>query len=100
MLDTTPQLRYPLGMALVLVTPSAQKQIDALPRAIHGRVNAVLARLAAWPNVSGAKPLRGDLAGQFRVRTGDYRVQVAVTGKGDAAIVTVVKIGKRDGFYD
>lgn len=87
-------------MARVLITPAAQEQLEALPLGIHARVNGVLSRLVAWPGVSGAKPLRGDLAGQYRIRTGDYRVQFVVSGKGSATVVTVVKIGKRDRFYD
>ena len=53
-------------------------------------------RLAAWPHVSGAKPLRGSLAGHYRLRTGDYRIQFCVAGDS----VTVTKVGHRDGFYD
>ncbi len=49
-----------------------------------------------WPDVSGAKPLRGKLAGWYRVRTGDYRVQFRVEG----AMVIVEKIGHRDRFYE
>ena len=87
-------------MARVLITPAAQEQLEALPLGIHARVIAVLSRLVAWPGVSGAKPLRADLAGQFRIRTGDYRVQFTVSGKGSTTVVTVFKIGKRDRFYD
>ena len=45
--------------------------------------------------MSGAKPLTGDVAGHFRMRTGDYRVQFHVEGER----VIVEKIGHRDGFY-
>jgi mRNA-degrading endonuclease RelE of RelBE toxin-antitoxin system len=83
-------------MANVLLTPDAQKQYAELPLPIMGRVAAIFERLANWPNVSGAKPLRGSMAGQYRVRTGDYRVQF--TPQGDDVVVT--KIGHRDGFYD
>ncbi|HEV7299688.1 MAG TPA: type II toxin-antitoxin system RelE/ParE family toxin [Tepidisphaeraceae bacterium] len=83
-------------MATVLLNNEAREELDALPIKIHGRVLEVIERLAKWPAVSGAKPLRHGLAGQYRVRTGDYRVQFTV--KGD--VVTIVKIGKRDGFYE
>jgi mRNA-degrading endonuclease RelE of RelBE toxin-antitoxin system len=56
----------------------------------------ILTRLEYWPDVSGAKPLRGKLAGYYRIRSGDYRVQIGVVGD----LVTVEKIGHRDGFYD
>jgi mRNA-degrading endonuclease RelE of RelBE toxin-antitoxin system len=82
-------------MATVLVTPVAQKQFDGLPFVIQTRIEKVYQRLERWPQVSGAKPLTGDLAGHYRVRTGDYRVQFSVSGD----VVTVEKVGHRDGFY-
>ena len=45
----------------------------------------IFERLKAWPKVSGARPLRGPLAGRFRIRTGDYRVQFML--RGDAVVV-------------
>ena len=56
----------------------------------------IFERLERWPDVSGAKPLRGDLSGWFRVRTGDYRILFSAS---DDEVV-VEKIGHRDGFYD
>lgn len=80
----------------VVVAPAAQSQIDRLPFVVRGRAYRILRRLAAWPAVSGAKPLRGDLAGRWRIRTGDYRVQFRV----EAVRIVVEKIGHRDRFYD
>jgi mRNA-degrading endonuclease RelE of RelBE toxin-antitoxin system len=42
------------------------------------------------------KPLRGGLAGYYRLRTGDYRLQFHVEGE----TVFVEKIGHRHGFYE
>jgi mRNA-degrading endonuclease RelE of RelBE toxin-antitoxin system len=67
-----------------------------LPRSIKIRMDAVLQRLADWPNVSGAKPLRHSLAGHYRIRSGDYRIQFHV--RGDAVIIE--RTGHRDGFYE
>lgn len=64
--------------AVVLLTPDAQRQLDALPTAIRTRINVLFRRLRQWPNVSGAKPLRAGLANRWRMRTGDYRVQFRV----------------------
>jgi mRNA-degrading endonuclease RelE of RelBE toxin-antitoxin system len=83
-------------MAEVRLSASAAEQIDRLPRPIHARVLRILERLEDWPKVSGAKPLRGALAGHFRVRTGDYRLQFRVDGE----TVIVERIGHRDGFYE
>ena len=49
---------------------AAADEYGELPRSIKIRMNAVLQRLAAWPDVSGAKPLRHGLAGRYRVQTG------------------------------
>jgi mRNA-degrading endonuclease RelE of RelBE toxin-antitoxin system len=82
-------------MAHVVLRPEAGKQLDGLPPRIKDRMYKLLARLESWPSVSGAKPLRGNLAGRFRMRTGDYRLQFRVEGQ----TVTVERIGHRDGFY-
>jgi len=83
-------------MAIVTLTPGAAEQLETLSNPIHGRVLKMLVRLEKWPVVSGAKPLSRELAGHYRLRTGDYRVQFCV----DSDSVIVEKIGHRDKFYD
>ena len=83
-------------MDKVIVTPQAVRAIEALPLVVHARVISLLDRLELWPAVSGAKPLSGKLAGRYRLRTGDYRVQFRVQGD----TITVEKVGHRDRFYD
>ncbi|HEY1922523.1 MAG TPA: type II toxin-antitoxin system RelE/ParE family toxin [Tepidisphaeraceae bacterium] len=83
-------------MAKVELTREAEKDVDALPKAIRLRLLKVVRRLEKWPDVSGAKPLRGSLAARFRVRTGDYRVQFYLDGN----IVVIEKVGHRDRFYE
>lgn len=83
-------------MPEVIITLEAQRQFLEQPIDVQTRMNRIFERLAAWPNVSGAKPLRHALAGQYRIRTGDYRVQFRVERKN----VVVVKIGHRDRFYE
>jgi len=73
----------------------AAKQLGDLPKPIKSRIIELLSRLADWPNVSGAKPLTGKLAGRFRLRTGDYRLQFRV----EVGAVVVEQVGHRDGFY-
>jgi mRNA-degrading endonuclease RelE of RelBE toxin-antitoxin system len=84
-------------MAVARITAEAQMEFQDLPLRIQARVARIFERLNDWPEVSGAKPLRGDLAGHFRVRTGAYRVQFYVDENGDPV---VEKIGHRDGFYE
>jgi mRNA-degrading endonuclease RelE of RelBE toxin-antitoxin system len=83
-------------MAKVTITTRAARELDDLPLAVHVRVGFLLERLERWPAVSGAKPLTGPLAGHYRLRTGDYRVQFRVMGQ----TVIVEKIGHRDRFYE
>ena len=86
-------------MAKVIITPEAQRQFHALPAAIRTRIEKVYARLEQWPAVSGAKPLSGTLAGHYRARTGDYRIQFRVVRGGAVDTIMVEKVGHRDGFY-
>jgi mRNA-degrading endonuclease RelE of RelBE toxin-antitoxin system len=44
----------------------------------------------------GAKALSGPLAGRYRMRTGDYRVQFRLEG----GALVVEKVGHRDRFYE
>lgn len=83
-------------MVEVVITSEAIDQLLDLPASIAARVWKIADRLEQWPNVSGAKPLSGKLAGRYRIRTGDYRVQFYVRG----AKVVIERIGHRDGFYE
>ena len=83
-------------MATVVFTPAAARQAERLPVAIRTRLKNLVARLEKWPEVSGVKALRGELAGWHRLRTGDYRVRFRV--QGDEVVVD--KIGHRREFYD
>ncbi len=83
-------------MVEILVSPEAQKQLDRLPKIVRARMYLLVERLQRWPATSGAKPLSGNLAGHFRLRTGDYRLQFCVQGKK----IIIERIGHRAGFYE
>jgi mRNA interferase RelE/StbE len=83
-------------MGEVELTPEALEQAAALPKTINKRVRNVLERLRKWPAVSGVKSLSGNLAGWYRIRTGDYRIPFHV----ESGIVIVDKIGHRSDFYE
>lgn len=83
-------------MATVRITDEATEELNALPVVIHARVDKVLVRLVKWPEISGAKALTANLKGNWRIRTGDYRVVFAVADD----VVTVWKIGYRGTVYD
>jgi mRNA-degrading endonuclease RelE of RelBE toxin-antitoxin system len=84
------------SMAAVLLTPEAQEEFDVLPAVVKERMRNLFRRLAKWPDVSGAKALTGDLAGSYRLRTGDYRLRFRVKG----GTVLVHKIGHRKDVYE
>jgi mRNA-degrading endonuclease RelE of RelBE toxin-antitoxin system len=75
---------------------TAAEQLAVLPERIKARMVVIVERLEKWPEVSGAKPLRGKLAGRYRIRTGDYRLQFHVEGDE----VVIERVGHHDGFYD
>ena len=83
-------------MASVLVSPRVQRQVDRRPKVVRARVWQLIQRLGKWPEISGAKPLHGNLAGRYRLRTGDYRLQFRIEGRD----VVIEHIGHRAGFYD
>jgi mRNA-degrading endonuclease RelE of RelBE toxin-antitoxin system len=83
-------------MPNVTLEHEAARQLGDLPKPLKARIVELLVRLAEWPEVSGAKPLRGNLAGRYRLRTGDYRLQFRI----EAGQVIVERVGHRDGFYD
>ena len=83
-------------MTNVLLSPEVQRQVDRLPKVIRVRVWQLIRRLRLWPEISGAKPLRGNLAGRYRLRTGDYRLQFRIEEKD----VIIEQIGHRAGFYE
>lgn len=80
----------------VILTPEGQAEFDRLPVTIRARVLGVFERLASWPEVSGAKALRKEWAGHYRVRTGDWRVIFRVV----APNVIVVRIKHRSEVYE
>lgn len=83
-------------MVEVSLTARAVEDFEELPLTVKSRVLSVFERLHAWPEVSGAKPLRGRLRGWYRIRTGDWRILFFVRGE----TVLVDRIGHRDGFYE
>ena len=84
--------------ATVTITPAARAELEWAPLVIRNRINVVFGRLEKWPAVSGAKPLRGELHGSHRIRTGAYRIVFRVSPDGQNVIVW--KIGNRGTVYD
>jgi mRNA interferase RelE/StbE len=83
-------------MVRITYEPEVLDEIQRLPLTIKIRVLGLVERLERWPAVSGAKALRGDLAGHYRLRTGDYRLQFRV----EKDEIVIEKVGHRGGFYE
>lgn len=79
-------------------TAEARSGFTALPLPMQARVRDVYLRLVRWPDVSGAKPLRGSLRGAYRIRAGDWRVLFTVDVT--ARRVTVFRIANRRDVYE
>jgi mRNA interferase RelE/StbE len=82
----------------VLVGSEARAEFLSLPIAIQKRAQGVFERLAEWPQVSGAKPMKHGLKGAFRIRTGDWRVLFTVNDSSKQVIV--FRIAHRREVYE
>lgn len=76
--------------------PAAVRQLRKLDPAARRRVQAAIELLAEQPRPSGAKKLVGG-AGEWRVRTGDYRIVYEIHD--DVLLVLVVAVGHRREIY-
>jgi mRNA-degrading endonuclease RelE of RelBE toxin-antitoxin system len=82
-------------MMAVILTEGAESDFLSLGTVIKARVRGAFERLEKWPNVSGVKHLKYDLAGYSRVRTGGYRIVFRVENEN----VIVTKIDDRKDVY-
>lgn len=78
------------------VAPAALRQLRKLERIAQRRVQAAIELLADEPRPSGAKKLVGG-DGEWRVRTGDYRIVYEIHD--GVLLVLVVAIGHRPDIY-
>ena len=80
----------------VVIAEEALDDVAALPVRMRARLDAIITRLEAWPNVSGAKPLRGRWKGHHRIRMGDWRVIFKVIRPD----VIIIRIAHRSTVYE
>ena len=80
----------------LLISPDARRDFAALPVDIQLRFREICGRLIDWPNVSGAKPMRYDWKGHFRIRTGDWRIIFRPAGQE----IWIVRIAHRRDVYE
>ena len=78
------------------IAPAAVRQLRKLDPTARRRVQAAIELLADQPRPSGATKLAGG-DGEWRVRTGDYRIVYEVHD--DVLLVLVVAVGHRRDIY-
>lgn len=80
----------------VEVAPAAVRQLRKLTPDARRRVQAAVELLADQPRPNAAKKLVGG-DGEWRVRTGDYRIIYEI--RDDVLLVLVVAVGHRRDIY-
>lgn len=78
------------------VAPAAVRQLRRLDMPARRRVQAAIELLADEPRPSGARMLVGG-QGEWRVRTGDYRVIYEIADS--VLLVLVIAVGHRREIY-
>jgi len=78
------------------LSPSAVRQLKKLDIAARRRIQAAIETLAGEPRPAGAKKLVGG-GGEWRVRTGDYRIVYEIHD--GVLLVLVVAVGHRREIY-
>ena len=82
----------------IVIIPTALRHLQQVPLPFRRQIDARIRKLADDPRPPGAKALKGEHKGFYRIRQGDYRIIYHVAD--DKLIVTVVKIGDRKDVYD
>jgi len=80
----------------VVLTKTAQKQLDKLPDAVADPLLDAVEKLADDPRPDGCKKLKGRAG--YRIRRGSYRVIYDIAD--DVLTVEVVAIGHRSKIYE
>ena len=79
----------------VILTKTAQKQLDKLPDKVTDALLDAFDALAKVPRPDGCKKLKGRLG--YRIRKGDYRILYEV--QDSVLIVQVIGLGHRRDIY-
>lgn len=80
----------------IVVAPAAARRLRTLDRPTRRRVQAAIELLATQPRPPGATKLVGG-EGEWRVRTGDYRV--VYERRDETLVVLVLAVGHRREIY-
>jgi mRNA interferase RelE/StbE len=81
----------------VFLAPAAERQLRKLDAVGRRRVHAAIDLLATDPRPPAARQLVGG-AGEWRVRTGDFRISYEIQDQ--QLLVLVIKVGHRRDVYE
>ncbi len=82
----------------VTLTPQATRDVEDLTTEVRKSVYAVLRLLEDDPRPPGVQALRGELAGNYRLRVGNHRLGYSIDDQ--ARVVDVWHVGDRKRFYE
>ena len=82
----------------VIVSRSAEKELNKLPETILKRISIVFDSLIYNPRPTGSKKLKGTDIDLWRVRVGDYRIIYDINDK--IRIIDIKKVGHRKDIYE
>jgi mRNA interferase RelE/StbE len=80
----------------VILMPSAEKELEELPKKVVQRINDALLSLVENPRPRGSIKLKGEGA-LYRIRVGDYRVIYEIHD--EKVTVLVIRIRHRKNAY-
>lgn len=81
----------------ILLSWSAEKFLNELPRNIYVKISHSIDMLAENPRPHGCKKLKGN-RDEWRIRIGDYRVLYSIND--DIVTIEIVRIGHREDVYE
>ncbi|MEO8194204.1 MAG: type II toxin-antitoxin system RelE/ParE family toxin [Gemmatimonadales bacterium] len=84
-----------MALYSVLITKSAAKELEAVPRKDRRRIIERIRGLGHEPRPVGSDKLSGD--DKYRIRQGDFRVLYEIRDRD--LVVTVVRVGNRREVY-
>ena len=81
----------------IVVSRSAEKDLEKLPSQIVKRVSKAIDELEITPKPHGSKKLKATSENLWRIRVGDYRIIYSIDD--DIYVVDIRKVGHRKDIY-
>ena len=85
-------------MYRILISNSAEKDMDKLPSAALKKVEAAIDYLSHEPRPAGCKKLKGFYENLWRIRVGDYRVVYLIADK--IEVIDIRRVRHRKDVYE